>query len=289
MRILIAEDDPALAGYLARGLCSESDEVELAPDGDAAMAAFLRSHPDLLLLDLELPGRSGFAVLAAVRELSPSVPVLVLSARAETEARIRCLELGADDCMAKPFSLRELRARCAAVCRRSPLAPVSRAAATVAPKQSPLGSAYASDRSDAGDDQATLTIGCLGIRRLHRQVEVAGAPLPLTNREFAILEQLALAGGAPVQRSTLGARIWGDKRIETNALDVHLGALRKKLGQWPGAPQIHTVRGMGFQLAEAPAAAPGSAPGAATDASDGLPLHLRRSPADAVSPVGGAR
>jgi DNA-binding response OmpR family regulator len=252
MRILIAEDDAALAGYLARGLSSAGDEVELAPSGDAAVAAFLRGAPDLLLLDLELPGRSGLAVLAAVREVSLSVPVLVLSGRAETETRIRCLELGADDCMAKPFSLRELRARCAALCRRSALLTAPLLAAM--PRIDHL-AVNASDQPLAGDHQLTLVVGCLTIRRIERQAEVAGAPLALTNREFALLEQLALAAESPVLRSTLTGRIWREKPAETNALDVHLSALRRKLARWPGAPQIRTVRGQGFQLSAPSASA----------------------------------
>jgi DNA-binding response OmpR family regulator len=256
MRILIAEDDAALAGYLARGLCSAGDEVELAPNGDAAMTAFLLATPDLLLLDLELPGQSGFAVLAAIREISPVVPVLVLSGRAETETRIRCLELGADDCMAKPFSVRELRARCAALFRRSALLTASLKAATLRMDHPP---ASAIDQSLAGDHQLTLVIGCLTIRRVERHAEVAGAPLALTNREFALLEQLALAAETPVLRTTLTRRIWQEKPAETNALDVHLSALRKKLARWPGAPQILTVRGQGFQLSAASAPASESA------------------------------
>ena len=256
MRILIAEDDAALAGYLARGLCSAGDEVELAPDGDAAVAAFLRASPDLLLLDLELPGQSGFAVLAAIRQVSPSVPVLVLSGRAEIETRIRCLELGADDCMAKPFSLRELRARCAALGRRSALLTASLMATTFRMDHLPVN---ASDQPLGGDHRLTLVIGCLTIRRMERQAEVAGASLALTNREFALLEQLALAAEAPILRSTLTRRIWQEKPAETNALDVHLSAVRKKLARWPGAPQIRTVRGQGFQLTAPSAPASDSA------------------------------
>lgn len=235
MRLLIAEDDLALAGFLARGLRGEGDAVELAHDGDAALAAFFRDTPDLVVLDIEMPRRSGMEVLSAIRAVAPFAPVLVLSGRAETETRSACLEMGADDCMMKPFALRELRARCGALLRRA----IAMRASHAAP---------GSDGSDDENDAHTIVLGCLKIRRMQRQAQIAGAPMHLTNIEFALLEQLALAGSAPVSRSTLRSLVWPGRQIETNALDVHLSALRRKLAAWPGAPAIETVRGKGFFL-----------------------------------------
>ena len=239
MRLLIAEDDLALAGFLARGLRGEGDEVVLAHDGDAALAAFLRKTPDLLVLDIEMPRRSGMEVLSAIRAVAPFAPVLVLSGRAETETRSVCLEMGADDCMMKPFALRELRARCGALLRRATAMRASHIA---------HGSDESRDGIDAHVDPHTIVLGCLQIRRMQRQAQIAGAPVHLTNIEFALLEQLALAGSAPVSRSTLRSLVWPGRQIETNALDVHISALRRKLGAWPGAPAIETVRGKGFFL-----------------------------------------
>ncbi len=231
MRVLIAEDDRPLGSFLQRGLASLGYEVEVAHDGELALDSFFRCEPDLLLLDLELPGRPGPEVLRVIRELSPLCPVLVLSARADAETRIRCLGEGADDCMAKPFSLAELRARCGALLRRHQ-----------AVRELLL------SRGGAGESPSTLALGTLTLQRVRRQVHLAGAPVRLTNCEFALLEQLLLAGGAPVGRAALRASVWEAKEIESNALDVHIAALRRKLAGVDGAPAIETVRGAGYRM-----------------------------------------
>lgn len=237
MRLLIAEDDQTLSHFLCRGLCGEGDEVAVAHDGEAALELFLEREPDLMLLDLQLPRRSGHQVLAAIRELSPLCPVLVLSGIAVTEMRISCLEMGADDCMAKPFSLGELRARCGAMLRRSRAA---RALAEDAQLVAEL----------AGPP--VLNLGSLKMHRLRRQIELDGTALHLTNREFALLEQLMLARGGSVARAELRRRVWAEAPVEANVVDVHLASLRRKLGTWSEAPSIETVRGVGFRLAAVP-------------------------------------
>ena len=233
MRLLIAEDDRVLSGFLCRALCAAGDEVAVASDGEAALALFAEREPDLLLLDLQLPGRSGHEVLAAVRDTSSHCAVMVLSGIAGTETRIACLELGADDCMAKPFSLGELRARCARLLQRRIAAP--------APPAGRLPAAPA--------DSATVALGSLRLERMRRRVEVDGVAVRLTNREFGLLEQLLLAGGAPVGRAELRQRVWENAPAEANVVDVHLGALRRKLAAVGGAPAIATVRGVGYRLA----------------------------------------
>lgn len=234
MRWLIAEDDKALGSFLARALPAAGDSVDVAGDGREALLLFTTEEPDLLILDLDLPSLSGLEVLHAVRELSPLCPVLVVSGRADDETRITCLNNGADDCLQKPFSLAELRARCAAVLRRQQL----------------FRDRFAGDiLAIAGKHEETvLRCGLLEVERLSRRVEVAGEPVHLTNREFSMLEQLLHAGGAPVSRTELRDRLWGSAVVETSVVDVHLGALRRKLAAHSEAPLIDTVRGAGFCL-----------------------------------------
>jgi DNA-binding response OmpR family regulator len=118
MRLLIAEDDKALGMFLSRGLEADGHRVRIAQDGGAAVEYFCQDTPDLTILDLNLPVKDGEQVLTEIRTINSDLPVLVLTARQEVDTRIRCLDLGADDLMLKPFSLHELRARCRALLRR---------------------------------------------------------------------------------------------------------------------------------------------------------------------------
>jgi DNA-binding response OmpR family regulator len=115
MRFLVAEDDPALGTFVARGLEAEGHSVRLASDGQCAVETFLNEMPDMTILDLNLPRKDGTEVLRFVRSVTEDLPILILTARNDVETRVRCLDLGADDCMLKPFSLAELRARCRAL------------------------------------------------------------------------------------------------------------------------------------------------------------------------------
>ena len=253
MRLLIAEDDQALSGFLRRGLCEVADEIEIAHDGEMALELFLSREPDLLILDLDLPIRSGVEVLEIVRQLSPLCPVLVLSGRAEADTRITCLDKGADDCMMKPFFLGELRARCRAMLRRQQLSHA------VLLEQASTRSMLEESETEG---PATLCMGALRMQRVRRVVDVAGVPLHLTNREFTLLEQLLLGGGSPVSRKVLREIIWKGKVMETNALDVHMATLRRKLNSLGSTetqarnavPEVETVRGAGYRLILTPAA-----------------------------------
>ncbi len=232
MRILIAEDEPALGRFLARGLGSETWKVEVALDGNEAVRRFFECAPDLLILDLQLPGLVGMEVLRAVRAASTLCAVVVLSAGADVGARTACLEAGADDCLQKPFSLGELRARCAALLRRQ-------SAFTLMLEEVRAAALFTS--------AAPVRCGALTLNRARREAEVAGVPVRLTNREFALLEQLVLSGQEPLSRAALCSLVWDGKKVEGNVVDVHIAALRRKLG--PRAPAIKTVRGAGFRLA----------------------------------------
>src|SRR5580698_2416509 len=118
MRFLVAEDDRALGMFLTRGLEADGHDVTLANDGQLAVEIFLKETPDLTILDLNLPRKDGAEVLSFLRSVTADIPILILTARNELETRVKCLDMGADDCMLKPFALSELRARCRALLRR---------------------------------------------------------------------------------------------------------------------------------------------------------------------------
>src|SRR5580658_7638291 len=152
MRLLIAEDDKALGLFLSRGLEADGHRVRLACDGGAAVEAFRQDLPDLTILDLNMPVKDGEQVLAEVRLLDAELPVLILTARPEVETRVRCLDLGADDLMLKPFSLYELKARCRALLRRK------------------------------REARLQLRAGDLELDRLDHSARRAGQPVALTNK-----------------------------------------------------------------------------------------------------------
>lgn len=233
MRMLIADDDPSLGSFLARGLEREGHDVSLATDGEMAMAAARQDLPEMAVLDLNLPRRDGVEVLEFLRSLTADLPILILTARQEPEVRVRCLEIGADDFMVKPFSFAELRARCRALERR---------------------------RSPG----LILRHADLEVNRIDHSVSRGGQTITLTNKEFSLLETLLLHKGRVVPRSTLLREVWnmsGD--CGTNVVDVYVNYLRRKLRDtWPRGddlaafgeegpapvPLIRTVRGRGYAI-----------------------------------------
>lgn len=240
MRLLIAEDNPALAIFLARGMEQDGHEVTMATDGEMAMEAMRKDLPEMAVLDLNLPRRDGTEVLEFLRSLTEDVPVLILTARKEPEVRLRCLEMGADDFMQKPFSFAELRARCRALQRR---------------------------RSPG----LVLRHGDVEMKRVERSVTCHGKPVTLTTREFALLEYLMLHRGRAVSRATLLREVWNvSETAGTNVVDVYINYLRRKLengaiaenaagnGGRGAETLIRTVRGVGYAIgleAGSPAAA----------------------------------
>lgn len=219
MRFLIAEDNQALAMFLKRGLEADGHQVRLASDGQAAVDSFLEEAPDFAILDLNMPRLDGIEVLRILRSTSEDLPILVLSARSEVETRIECLNLGADDCMAKPFSLAELRARTLALLRR---------------------------KRDVG---VVLRHGLLELNRIDRTVSCGGYPVTLTGKEFALLEYLLLHRGCAVSRATLLSQVWkAHAETGTNLVDVYINYLRRKLGAATDTPLIQTVRGEGYAI-----------------------------------------
>jgi DNA-binding response OmpR family regulator len=219
MRLLIAEDDKALGLFLSRGLEADGHRVRLAYDGGAAVEAFRQEMPDLTILDLNMPVKDGEQVLEEVRAMDADLPVLVLTARQEVETRIRCLDLGADDLMIKPFSLHELRARCRALLRRK------------------------------REARLLLRVGDLELDRLEHTARRAGECIILTNKEFALLEHLMLNRGQCVSRVELLDSVWNLEPTQTtNIVDVYVNYLRRKLKDPPPGQLIRTVRGQGYTV-----------------------------------------
>lgn len=217
MRLLVADDDKALGLFLSRGLEADGHRVRVAVDGAAALDAFRQELPDLTILDLSLPMKDGEQVLAEMRAIDGDLPVLVLTARQEVDTRVRCLDLGADDLMVKPFSLHELKARCRALLRRK------------------------------REARLQLRAGDLEVDRLNHTASRAGEPIVLTNKEFALLEHLMLNRGQCVSRVELLDSVWNLEPAQTtNIVDVYVNYLRRKLKDPPPGHLIRTVRGQGY-------------------------------------------
>lgn len=220
MRILLVEDDRLLGDGVKAGLCGAGFAVDWVRDGEAALAAVAAESFASIVLDLGLPRRDGLSVLAALRAAGNPVPVLVLTARDQVADKVRCLDLGADDYVVKPFDLDELAARLRALARRA-----------------------------RGRAEASLRHGEVVLDPAARSVTLRGEPVVLTGREFDLLQMLLEAAGRVLTRRGLDEQLyaWGEA-VGSNALEVHIHHLRKKLG----ADLIRTVRGVGYMVDEAP-------------------------------------
>jgi DNA-binding response OmpR family regulator len=226
-RVLIVEDEQDIAGLIKHTLeRTGSAEAEVVGTGDAALRAVSARPPDLVILDLNLPVLGGLEVCRLLRQRSDArhLPIIMLTARTSESDRVAGLELGADDYVTKPFSLRELTARVKAVLRRSAL-PEERSAAH-----------YRGTHLVADFDAVS--------------VQVDGAPVRLTRREFELLRYLVQNKNRVVSRDRLLERVWGyDRLVETRSVDVHVGRLRQKLGT--AGQQIETAVGLGYRFVEA--------------------------------------
>lgn len=224
MRILVVEDEKKIASFIQAGLEEEGMAVDVLHEGDdAAMQAQMIDY-DCVILDLNLPGRSGFQVLRDLRARKSDIPVIILSGQASPDERAHGLNSGADDYMAKPFVLAELSARIRALLRRG------KARAT------------------------TITIGDLEIDTIRRRVRRAGQPVDLKPKEYALLEFLAQHADRPLTRSHIIEHVW-DIHFDSvsNVVEVHVNSLRNKLDRGRDVPLIHTVRGVGYMLSDKPA------------------------------------
>jgi len=223
-RILVVDDEPSILGVVDYALTQEGYEVHTAGDAATAESAFARVSPALVILDIMLPDRSGLEVARGLRTHS-SVPIIILSARADEVDRILGLEFGADDYVTKPFSPRELVTRVKTILRRS---------------------------VSAGDERSMISLGELQIDVLSREVSLSGAPVRLTRTEYEILLHLARHPGTAFSREEILVALHdvapgGDER----AVDVHIHNIREKLEPDPKEPtHILTVRGFGYRLKE---------------------------------------
>jgi len=219
-RVLVVEDDEAIADVLRRSLRAEGHEVKSAGDGAEALTAAEQFTPDLVVLDLGLPRLDGIEVLRRLRADGSDVPVLILTARTETDNRVEGLDTGADDYLPKPFERAELLARIRALLRRRP----------------PRGS-------------ASIVIGDLQLNPDTREVRRSDREIELTNREFELLEYLARNQKLVVSRERLLEDVWGyDPFEQTNTIDVFISNLRRKLEEGGEPRLLHTKRGAGYVL-----------------------------------------
>ncbi|BDP42853.1 DNA-binding response regulator [Deinococcus aetherius] len=223
--ILIVEDEPQLAEVLEAYARQEGYRTERADDGNAALTAYRAANPDLILLDIMLPGRSGLDVLKTVRA-DGSTPVILVTARAEETDQIVGLELGADDYVVKPFRPREVMARVKAVLRR-----VSAA---------------------LDDTERPLRVGPLEVDRRAVMARVNGQSLSLTPAEFRLLAHLAQVPGRAFTREELLAAALPESDALERVVDAHLASVRRKLDAAHAGGLLHTVRGVGYRLEAAP-------------------------------------
>lgn len=224
MKILIVEDEPKTGDYLKQGLSEAGFGVELATNGKDGLHLAMEGGHDLLILDVMLPGMTGWELLRSLRQSGRHVPVLFLTARDEIEDRVKGLELGADDYLVKPFSFAELLARVRTILRRG----------------------------RSAIEATTLQVADLELDLLKRRVTRAGARVDLTAKEFGLLELLMRRHGEVLPRSLIASQVW-DMNFESdsNVIEVAMRRLRAKVDDGHGAKLIQTVRGMGYVL-EAP-------------------------------------
>lgn len=218
MRVLLAEDDRTLADGLCRALRSSGNAVDHVEDGQSADTALTAQSYDLVILDLGLPRLAGLEVLKRLRGRGTGTPVLILTAADSVEQRVRGLDLGADDFMAKPFALSELEARIRALVRRG-----------------------------MGASSTSLKLGMLSYDQVGRQAWVAEQAIELSARELALLEILLQRNGRLVNKEQIVEHLcgWGEE-VSHNAIEVYVHRLRKKLEG--GDVRIATVRGLGYSL-----------------------------------------
>ena len=203
MRILIAEDDDALAKFVRQGLETEQYTVDVAKDGEQTLSATLASDYEVIILDLNLPKVDGVGVLRQLRIKKPSLPILILTQRTRVEDRVQCLDTGADDYLAKPFSFSELSARIRALIRRSHL-----------------------------PSESVLTVGDLKLDRVQRLVERAGLKIDLTGKEFLLLEYMMRNAGRSVTRSMIIEHVWNlTFDTTTNVVDVYINYASAQVDQ----------------------------------------------------------
>ena len=222
-KVLLVEDDATTADYIAKGLAEEGFTIDRAEDGREGLFMATEASHDAIILDRILPGMDGMAVLAALRAAGIETPVMILSALATADERVKGLTSGSDDYLAKPFAFAELLARLRIMLRRG----------------------------KAGQAETRLTCGDLEVDLLSRKAMRGSRSVDLQPREFRLLEYMMRHRGEVVTRTMLLEGVW-DYHFDpgTNVIDVHISRLRRKIDEDGEAPLIHTVRGAGYRLSE---------------------------------------
>ncbi len=222
--ILVVEDRREVLDVIERTLRENGFDVLTATDGDAGLRLALDRTPDLVILDVGLPKRNGFAVARELRERAFTAPVLMLTARDTVSDKVEGFDSGADDYLSKPFSYDELVARVRALLRRATIS-----------------------------DEATLRrVDDLTINLITREVRRGKRSIPLTQKEYALLEYLVRYAGMPVTREQIAQQVWKQEfDPTTNIVDVYINYLRKKVDVEPEKPLVLTIRGVGYMLRNA--------------------------------------
>ena len=216
MRLLLVEDDEQLGAGIRKALMRDGDHVDWLTDGAQALVAIRSENFELIILDLQLPGKDGISVLQSMRREAINTPVLIMTARDTVDQRVLGLDSGADDYVVKPVELKELRSRVRALSRRS-----------------------------HGIAAPEVQLGELRINRANRQVWFRGVEVELNRREFVVLLEFVNKPGQVLARGQLEQALYGwDEGVESNALEVHIHHLRRKLER----NLIKTVRGIGYRL-----------------------------------------
>lgn len=219
MEIVLVEDNLNTSAFLQKGLSEEGYHVTVAHDGVEGLRAVQAKHPQLVILDVMMPGMDGWTVLSEIRREQPACPVIMLTARDSVDDRVKGLELGADDYLTKPFAFPELIARIKNIVRRG------------------------------GNQVSKISVGDLEIDLLAQRVTRAGQVIDLTGRELRMLSFLAGRVGQVASRRELADKVWGMRFDSgTNVVEVHIRRLRMKIDEEFDIKLIHTVRGMGYML-----------------------------------------
>lgn len=222
MRILVVEDEPAIAKFVRQGLTEAGHAVDLAWDGEEGLAFALAADYDVLILDIMLPKVEGVDLLRELRRRGDKTPALMLTARDTVENRVEGLDAGADDYLVKPFAFPELMARVRALMRRPPL--------------------------QVG---TTLEVGDLTMNTATRDVRRGDEMIELSPREYAVLEYLMRHPNQVLTRTQIGEHVWNfDFFNESNVVDVYIGYLRRKIENGQRPPLLHTIRGVGYRISE---------------------------------------
>ena len=221
MRVLLIEDDSKIASFIVKGLKAEGFAVDHAPDGEMGLHLALTEPYDLAVIDIMLPQKDGFEVIAAIRREKINLPVIILSARGTTQDKVKGLQLGSDDYLTKPFAFSELLARIQALLRRS----------------------------SGASEPTKLEVGDLSMNLITREVVRRGRKIELQPLEFSLLEYLVRNAGRVVSKTMIMEHVWDyNFDPQTNVVESRIYHLREKIDKGFDAKLIHTVRGVGYVL-----------------------------------------